>query len=74
MNAKKYFRDNLTLYEVTFISGENDNFIDEKPTTHTATVIFSGYWFHCISIDGKQANSLSYRSPKTAAKNAYLVK
>lgn len=74
MKQKKYNRNGKELFEVTFISGENDNFIDEKPTTHTATVIFSGYWFHCISIDGKQANSLSYRSPKTAAKNAYLVK
>ena len=74
MNAKKYFRDNQVLYEVSFITGENENLLDEKVTTHVAQVVFTGYWYHCISIDGKRANSLPYRSPKTATKNAYLIK
>ena len=73
MKTHKYYRDNTVLYEVTFISGENENIADEKVTTHVAHVIFDGYWYWCFSIDGKLANSLSYRSPKTAAKNAWII-
>lgn len=74
MKQRKYISNGHTFIEVTFITGENDNIIDEKPTTHTATVIDTGHWFFCFCIDGKLANSLSYRSAKTAVKNAWFVK
>ena len=73
MKQKKYNRNGQDLFEVTFISSENEYFQDEKPTTHTAQIIFDGYWYWCFSIDGKRANSLSYRSPKAAAKNAWII-
>ena len=69
-----YKSNGETFYEVTFISGENDYIIDEKPTTHTAIVYCTGCWFICISIDGQEANSLGYRNPKTAGKNAWIIK
>lgn len=74
MKTRKYISKGTTLYEVTFITGENDNIVDEKPTTHTATVFCHGPWYLCIMIDGKEANSLSYRSAKSAVKNAWLIK
>lgn len=74
MKTRKYISNWETFYEVTFISGENDYIFDSKPTTHTAQVFFDGYWFHCILIDGKQANSLAYRSAKSAVKNAWILK
>ena len=73
MKTKKYYRNGQMLYEVTFVTGENENFLDERPTTHTAQVIFDGYYYWCFMIDGKLANSLSYRSPKTAVKNAWII-
>lgn len=73
MKARKYYRDGKVMYEVTFLSSENKNFCDEKSTTHTAQIMFDGYWYWCISIDGKLANSIWYRSPKTAAKNAWII-
>lgn len=74
MKQKKYISNGKNFYEVTFVSGEVDYIFDEKPTTHTATVFDMGYWFVCILIDGKQANSLGYRSPKAAVKNAWIMK
>lgn len=74
MTTRKYTSNGKTFYEVSFISGENDNIIDSKPTTHTAIVFFSGIWYYCIKIDGQMANSLGYRSPKSAVKNAWIIK
>ena len=73
MKQKKYTRNGQDLFEVTFISSENEYFQDEKPTTHTAQIIFDGYWYWCFRIDDKLANSLWYRSPKAAAKNAWII-
>ena len=74
MKTRKYMSNGETFYEVTFLTGENDFTFDSKPTTHTACVYFDGYWYHCILIDGKQANSLAYRSAKSAVKNAWILK
>ena len=74
MKTKKYTSNGKTFYEVTFVSGENDNIFDEKPTTHTATVYFNGVWYFCICIDGKLANGLTYRTIKATVKNAWIVK
>ena len=74
MKTKKYIKDWEIFYDVTFVTGENDNIFDSKPTTHTATVYFDGVWFHCIMIDGKPANSLAYRSVKSAVKNAWIIR
>lgn len=73
MKTRKYISNGETFYEVTFLSGENANILDSKPTTHSACVYFSGYWFHCILIDGQPANSLAYRSVKSAVKNAWIM-
>ena len=74
MKTRKYISNRETFYEVNFITGENDYIFDSKPTTHTAQVFFDGYWYHCILIDGKMANSLSYRSVRSAVKNAWILK
>ena len=74
MKTKKFTSNWETFYDVSFISGENYYILDSKPTTHTAVVYFDGYWYHCIKIDGQMANSLSYRSVKSAVKNAWLIK
>lgn len=74
MKTRKYMSNGKTFFEVTFVTGENDNIFDSKPTTHTATVFFGGYWYHCIMIDGKPANGLAYRSVKSAVKNAWIIR
>jgi len=76
MKQRKYIskQTGYTMYEVHFLSSENENFRDERPTTHVATIFCSGTWYYCIQIDGKPANSLAYASPKAAAANAWLVK
>ena len=74
MKQRKYTENWETFYEVTFLSSENENFRDERPTTHTAIVFKDGYWNFAIMIDGKMANSLGYADPKTAVKNAWIIK
>lgn len=74
MKQRKYTNNGATFYEVTFISSENENFRNERPTTHTAIVFKSGYWHIVIMIDGQMANSLAYADPKTAARNSWIVK
>lgn len=73
MKQEKFTKEGKTFYKVTFVTGENEYLVDLQPTTHTATCLLLGAWCHCFEIDGREANSLSYRSPKAAVKNAWML-
>ena len=73
MTQEKITKEGKIFYKVTFVTGENEYLVDLPPTTHTAIVLSLGAWCHCIKIDGKDANSLSYRSAKAAVKNAWML-
>lgn len=63
-------------YIVKFTDAENIYFAGmDNVLQHSARVQNIGnIWYKVIEIDGRPAWSLSFASPKTAAKNAYFLK
>jgi len=75
MKQRKYTEPyGAIYYEVQFQSTEHKHFADESPArTHTAKVFYDGFYCRVENIDGKDAESIRTRTPKTAVKHSWLT-